>query len=210
MGAFARVLGPAVAVAVTAAASLARADEGAAPEIAPAPLPPPPSPAPEPAPLTSSASSAPRAAAPPAADAPRRGLALALAQGLNVSRPFAGAQVGYRFERASFLEAFVDYSYDAPISELSFHTLGLGARVYFASFFDSVELYHQSLFGTALSSGGPAAAPKRELGERLLGVFMTQGLGAEVHVAYGFHAGLTLSTGYPVWFRPELAVRYRF
>jgi CheY-like chemotaxis protein len=64
MGAFARVLGPAVAVAVTAAASLARADEGAAPEIAPAPLPPPPSPAPEPAPLTSSASSAPRAAAP--------------------------------------------------------------------------------------------------------------------------------------------------
>jgi len=205
MGAFARMLGLTLAVGVAATASGARADDAPAPEIAPpAPAPPPPSPAPE------AAVPMPRDAAAPGADAPRRGLALALAGGLNVSRPFAGAQVGYRFERASFLEAFVDYSYDAPISELSFHTLGLGARVYFASFFERVELFHQSLFGTALSSGGTAEAPKRELGERLLGVFMTQGLGAEAHVAHGFHAALTLSTGYPVWFRPELAVRYRF
>lgn len=172
--------------------------EDARPDVAPAAAPPTPAPDVhvEPAPASPARPS-------------RHGPSVGLGGGANVSHPYLGAQLGYRFARAEFLELLLDYSYDAAIPEFTFQTASVGARTFFASF-GRVELYHQALLGVALSSGGTTEVPKREIGERLLGAFVTQGVGAELEVWRGFHAALTLSTGYPVWLRPELAVRYRF
>lgn len=169
---------------------------------------------PEPAPHPSSGAIASRPVAAPR-DKPgessvaRSGLALGVSGGANVAVPYIGAQLGYRFAKADFLEPYVDYSYGAAVSAFSFHTMGVGARTYFAAF-GPLELYHQAFAGLGLSSGGTADVPKRELGERLLGAFMTQGLGADVAVYKSLHVALTVSTGYPVWLRSELAARVRF
>jgi hypothetical protein len=69
---------------------------------------------------------------------------------------------------------------------------------------------HQALLGFAVAGGGTSPATNRDLGARLLGAFMTQGVGADVWVASGLSLSVTVSTGYPVWLRPELALRYRF
>lgn len=139
----------------------------------------------------------------------RTGFGLALDGGTNVATPFLGAQIGWRFARADFFELYLDYAYGAAISEFSFHTFGAGTRTFFFSR-GRVELFHQALLGFGVSAGGTTDVPNRDLGQRLLGAFMTQGLGVDVAVTGGLHASFALSTGYPVWLRPELALRYRF
>lgn len=153
--------------------------------------------------------SAPAEAAPAEPARSSSGFRAGAGGGVNVTKPFAEIQVGRRFERAELLELYLDWSYDAAISEFAFQTAGVGLRTYFARF-GRVELLHQALLGVGLSSGGTTQVPKRELGERLLGAFMTQGVGADVTIVRGLHASLTLSTGYPVWLRPELVAYYRF
>lgn len=174
-------------------------------EPAPPPLAPPTAPNEPPGPAPAPPPDQPRAPAPP----DRHGFSIALSGGANVVHPYVGANAAYRFARADFVEAFVDWSYDATISTFPFHTFGVGARTFFATL-GPVEIYHQALFGFALSGGGTASEPSRDLGERLLGAFTTQGIGAEVRLVQGLRLALTASTGYPVWFRPELAARFRF
>ncbi len=148
-------------------------------------------------------------AAPTAGAEGHHGVSAGVYGGLNQAHPFVGAQAGYPFARADFFELYVDYSYGSAISEFAFQTFATGARTYFASF-SRIELYHQALLGFALSSSGTAQVPERSLGERLLGAFATQGVGIDAAVWRGLHAALSVSTGYPVWLRPDLARRYRF
>jgi hypothetical protein len=148
------------------------------------------------------------AAAPQARADPGPGFTAALGGGLNVGKPFAEAQLGRRFARARYFELFVDYSFDKAISQFSFQTLGLGARTYFARF-DRFELYHQAVAAFALASGGNSPVA-RDLGDRLLGGLFTQGVGIAARVHGCWTAAFTVSTGYPVWLRTELAVRYTF
>jgi hypothetical protein len=146
----------------------------------------------------------------PSAHAPsEHGLGLSLTGGLNVAHPFAGAQAGWRFERATFLEVFIDYSYGWAISRFQFHTGGVGVRTHFAKF-GHFGLVHQALLALAISGGGTVQTPHRDLGERLLGAFVTQGLGTEYTFGGNWAVALDVSTGYPVWLRSELAVRYTF
>lgn len=137
------------------------------------------------------------------------GFTAALGGGTNVGTPFLEAQVGRRFHRAPFLEVFLDYSYDRPISELSFQTFGVGVRTYFTRF-DRFELFFQAVASFAVSSSGTGPVQNRAIGERLLGAFMTQGLGISAQLAGRWSASLAISTGDPVYLRPELAVRYTF
>lgn len=187
-----------------AAPATAFADEE---PVAPPPTQPPPPEEPAPAAPAPAPAAPDRAAAPTTPD--RHGPSVAVSGGANVVHPYVGVNAGYRFARADFVEVFVDWSYDAAISTFPFHTFGAGARTFFATL-GPVEIYHQALFGFALSGGGTASEPSRDLGERLLGAFTTQGVGAEVRVVQGLRLALTASTGYPVWFRPELAARWRF
>ncbi len=137
------------------------------------------------------------------------GFTAALGGGTNVGTPFVEAQLGRRFHRAPFLEAFLDYSYDRPISELSFQTFGVGIRTYVTRF-DRFELFLQAVASFALSASGKGPVQDRALGERLLGAFMTQGIGISAAIHGGWNASFAVSTGYPVYLRPELAVRYTF
>jgi hypothetical protein len=129
--------------------------------------------------------------------------------GVNVLRPFVGAQFGYRFASAPQFELFLDYSYNTAISAFDFHTGGLGAHAYLLTF-GSFELYYQGRLSLGISAGGRTNVPERDLGQRLLGAFVTQGLGVDAHLLPSLSIALTLDTGYPVWLRPALAVRYRF
>jgi hypothetical protein len=163
-----------------------------------------------PAAATSSAET-PTASTPSTATAvpSRGGFGIGINGGTNVLTPYFGARAGVRFSRADFFEVYVDYSYGAAISTFPFHTIGFGTRTYFFTR-GRIELYHQGLLAVGLSSGGTAEVPNRTLGERLLGVFMTQGIGVDLSIWRGLHTSLTVSTGYPVWLRPELALGYRF
>ena len=140
---------------------------------------------------------------------PGGGFTAAAGGGTNVGTPFVEAQLGRRFKRAPFIELYLDYSYDRPISELSFQTFGVGVRTYFKRF-DRFELFHQALAAFALSSSGAGPVQGRAIGERILGPVMMQGLGISAQLYRCWTASLTVSTGYPVWLRPELAVRYTF
>ena len=62
--------------------------------------------------------------------------------------------------------------------------------------------------GFVVSSSG--RFNNRAIGDRLLGPVFTQGLGVQVVMHQAWTAALVVSTGYPVWLRPELAVRYTF
>src|SRR3954468_10848295 len=137
------------------------------------------------------------------------GFTAAVGGGTNVGTPFVEAQLGRRFHRAPFLEIALDYSYDRPISELSFQTFGAGVRTYFAHF-DRFEVFHQAVLAFAVSSSGTGPVQGRAIGERVLGAFMTQGIGIAAHLDCRWSASFTLATGYPVWLRPELAVRVTF
>lgn len=140
---------------------------------------------------------------------PHGGFTAALGGGTNVGTPYVEAQLGRRFRRAPFFEIYLDYSYDRPISELSFQTFGAGVRTYVKRF-GRFELYHQALLAFAVSSSGTGPVQNRAIGERLLGAFVTQGLGLSAQLHGCWSAALTVSTGYPVWLRPELALRYTF
>jgi hypothetical protein len=139
---------------------------------------------------------------------PRTGFTATAGGGLNVETGFVELQLGRRFARASFFEAYLDYSYDRPISAFSFQTFGIGVRTYFARF-DRLELFHQASAAFAISSAGTATAPDRMLGDRLLGPVFTQGIGIATTIRC-WTAALVVSTGDPVWLRPEVAVRYTF
>jgi hypothetical protein len=140
---------------------------------------------------------------------PGGGFTVAVGGGTNVGTPFVEAQLGRRFHRAPFLEIFLDYSYDRPISELSFQTFGGGVRTYFTRF-ARFELFFQAVAAFGVSSSGTGPVQNRAIGERLLGAFMTQGIGISAQLYRCWTASFTVSTGYPVYLRPELAVRYTF
>jgi len=125
--------------------------------------------------------------------------------GLDVGTPFGELQLGRRFRAAPHFELYLDYSYNGAISTYPFHTFGIGARTYLVSF-DRFELFHQALAATGLGSGGHL----RTIGDRLLGAFLTQGLGLDAKLAPCWSVAVVVSTGYPVWLRSELVVRYRF
>ena len=127
--------------------------------------------------------------------------------GMNVDAPFVELQLGRRFQRASFFEVFLDYSYNAAISEFSFQTFGVGARTYFMRR-GRFEMFHQAVAAFAISSSGKGDVQDREIGERLLGAVLAQGVGAQVAINPCWTVALTISTGTPIWLRPELAVRF--
>jgi hypothetical protein len=146
-----------------------------------------------------------------AASAEPTGTSVATGGGTNVGTPFVEARLGRRFARASHFEVYADYTYDRAISMFSFQTFGLGVHSYFASFSDGrFELFHQAVAAFAISSSGAGPVQNRMLGERLLGPVFTQGLGIEFHIDPCWAAAFVLSTGDPVWLRPELTVKYTF
>ena len=135
------------------------------------------------------------------------GFTATLGAGANVDTPFVEAQLGRRFTRAPFFELFVDYSYNRPISEFSFQTFGLGARTYLFRR-RRFEMFHQAVAALAISSSGKGDVQDREIGERLLGAVLTQGVGTQLAINRCWNVALTVSTGTPIWLRTELAVRY--
>jgi hypothetical protein len=137
------------------------------------------------------------------------GFTLSAGGGLNVDTPFGELQIGRRFVRAPTFELYLDYSYGAAISEFDFQTFGIGARTYFFSR-GRVEIFHQALMAFGLSASGNGAVEDRALGERVLGAFMEQGLGAQVALTDRWRLSMAISVGYPVWLRPELALRFAF
>ena len=137
------------------------------------------------------------------------GFTLTAGFGLNVDTPFVEIQAGRRFTCARHFELFLDYSYDRPISTFSFQTLGIGARTHVARL-GPVELFHQALAAFAVSSSGTGPVTGRDLGERLLGGFLTQGVGLATTRPGRWTVALVVSTGYPVWLRPELTVQHTF
>jgi len=126
---------------------------------------------------------------------------------MNETTPFVEAQLGRRFRRATFLETFLDYSYDRAISEFSFQTFGVGVRTYFWHF-NRFEVFHQAVAMVAIASAGEHS--NRDLGQRLLGGVLTQGAGIQGAINRCWNIAFTLSTGTPIWLRPELTVRFTF
>jgi hypothetical protein len=122
--------------------------------------------------------------------------------GLNTTHPFGELQLGHHWAHVPF-ELYVDYSYDAHISQYAFQTLGIGART-FILHVGNLRVFHQALAGAALSS-----APG-DLGDRLLGGIFEQGLGMSLDLVPGWSVKAAVSTGYPVWLRGELGVTYRW
>jgi len=122
--------------------------------------------------------------------------------GLDTSHPFGELQLGHHFAHVPF-ELYLDYSYDAHISQYAFQTLGIGARTYVVHV-GNLRVFHQALAGGALSS-----APG-DLGDRLLGGIFEQGLGLSLDLVPGWSVKAVVSTGYPVWLRSELGVTYRW
>jgi hypothetical protein len=122
--------------------------------------------------------------------------------GLNTTHPFGELQLGRHWAHVPF-ELYLDYSYDAHISQYAFQTFGVGARTYFLHV-GNLRVFHQALAGAALSS-----APG-DLGDRLLGGIFEQGLGMSLDLVPGWSVKAALSTGYPVWLRSEVGVTYRW
>jgi len=128
--------------------------------------------------------------------------------GANTFHGFGELQVGHRLCTVPF-ELYLDYSYDAAISQFTFQTLGIGARTYFYRA-ATVQVFHQALAGAALSSGGEGAVQHRTFGDRLLGGIFEQGAGVEVALTRSWAVKAVVSTGYPVWLRSELGVTFRW
>lgn len=137
------------------------------------------------------------------------GFTATVGAGLNLDTPFVEAQLGRRFASAPHFEIFLDYSYGAAISEFDFQTFGVGARTYIARCHcNRIEVFHQAVLAFGLSASGNGAVEGRQLGERILGAFVTQGLGTQLALTDHWQLALVVSTGYPVWLRSELAVRF--
>ena len=146
-----------------------------------------------------------------AAAAEPTGFSLATGGGTNVGTPFVEARAGRRFTSAEHFELYVDYTYDRAISMFSFQTFGIGVHSYLWKFAGGrVEMFHQAVAAFAVSSSGAGPVQNRALGERLLGPVFTQGFGVEAHIDACWAAAFVLSTGDPVWLRPELTVKYVF
>jgi len=128
--------------------------------------------------------------------------------GVNVDTPFVETQLGRRFVRAPFFELFLDYSYNATISEFPFQTFGIGARTYVFRFAQRFELFHQALAAFAISGSGDF--DNRDIGQRVLGAVLTQGVSVQASINPCWTVALVVSTGTPVWLRPELTVRFTF
>lgn len=141
--------------------------------------------------------------------APTLGFTARIGGGANVLDPYLELQLGRRFTRAPWFELYLDYSYNWPISEFSFHTFGVGARTMLVRG-RHAQLFHQSLLAFAVSSSGDGPVTDRELGERLLGAFVTQGLGVAWQLAPRWTMSLAASTGYPVWLRSDVSVGVTF
>ena len=137
------------------------------------------------------------------------GFTVSVGGGVNVDAVFATVQAGRRFERAPHVEVYLDYSYGRPISTFAFHTFGLGVRTQLKQG-ARIGWFHQAGAALAVSSSGERDTPNRELGERLLGAFMTQGLGVAVRLDRDWRLRATVLTGYPVWLRGEVALEYTF
>ena len=127
--------------------------------------------------------------------------------GANVDTPFVELQLGRRFRRAPFFEFFLDYSYDRPISLFSFQTFGVGARTYFLHR-GRFEMFHQAVASFALSSSGRGDVQDRDIGQRVLGGVLAQGVGLQFAIDRCWNVALTVSVGTPIWLRSELAVRF--
>lgn len=140
---------------------------------------------------------------------PQTGYTLGGGGGTNVGTPFVEAHAGRRFTRARFFELYLDYSYDRAISEFAFQTVGVGVRTYLTTF-GRFELFYQASAAFAVSSGGHGPVMNLSIGERLLGAMLEQGVGVEASLGGGWTCALVVSTGNPVWLRPELAVKYTF
>ena len=84
----------------------------------------------------------------------------------------------------------------------------IGVHSYLWKLGERFELFHQAVAAFAVSSSGEGPVQNRMLGERLLGPVFTQGVGLEMHIDPCWSAAFVLSTGDPVWLRPELAVKY--
>ncbi len=138
------------------------------------------------------------------------GFSVASGGGTNVGTPFVEARAGWRFHRASHFELYADYSYDRPISMFSFQTFGVGVHSYLFTFAGRYELFHQAVAAFAVSSSGQGPVGNRMLGERMLGPVFTQGVGIEAHLDACWAAAVVVSTGDPVWLRPEASVKYTF
>ncbi|MBL8624489.1 MAG: hypothetical protein JNK64_24490 [Myxococcales bacterium] len=151
------------------------------------------------------------AVAEPGARPDRRpvGFTVAVGAGVNVDTPFVEVQLGRRFRCAPHLEAYVDYSYDRPISAFAFHTLGVGVRTRIGGV-GPVEVFHQATAALAVSEAGRGPVQDRDLGQRLLGAILTQGVGAATTLPGRWTVALTLTTGTPVWLRPSLDVQRTF
>lgn len=142
---------------------------------------------------------------------PRReasGLHLGVEGGLNVSRPYVGGHLAWRFVSAPYFELLLDYDYATKISQFPFHTASVGMRTYLGKW-AAFELFSASLCGVAIAGDGHHALTNRDLGARLLGAFLSQGLGVQASLGGGWLAGIEVATGYPVWLRSQLSVRYR-
>lgn len=137
------------------------------------------------------------------------GFTLSAGGGLNVEAPYGELQLGRRFVRAPHFELYLDYSYGAAISAYDFQTFGIGARTYFFHR-ERVEVFHQALLAFGLSASGNDTVDDRALGERVLGAFVAQGLGVQIALSESWWLGAVVSFGYPVWLRPELALRFAF
>ena len=133
------------------------------------------------------------------------GFFIAAGGGLNVGHPFGELQIGRRFRSSPHFELFLDYSYDAAISELRFQTFGVGERTYLTHL-GPTELFHQAVASFAVTQGGDL----RAVGDRLLGGFFTQGLGLALVTGSAWTLEVSLQTGYPVWLRSDIALRVRF
>lgn len=145
-----------------------------------------------------------------AAAAEPTGYSVATGGGTNVGTPFVELRAGRRFARAPHFEVYADYTYDRAISMFSFQTFGVGVHSYLFGFAGRFELFHQAVAAFAISSSGTGPVQNRMLGERLLGPVFTQGVGVEAHIDPCWSAAFVLSTGDPVWLRPELNVKYTF
>jgi hypothetical protein len=135
------------------------------------------------------------------------GWSVATGGGTNVGTPFVEARAGRRF---GHFELYADYTYDRAISMFSFQTFGVGVHSYLLTFGGRYELFHQAVAAFAVSSSGEGPVQNRMLGERLMGPVFTQGVGVEAHLDPCWSAAFVLSTGDPVWLRPELTVKYVF
>jgi len=133
------------------------------------------------------------------------GWSVATGGGTNVGTPFVEARAGRRF---GHFELYADYTYDRAISMFSFQTFGVGVHSYLWKLSDRFELFHQAVAAFAVSSSGEGPVQDRMLGERLLGPVFSQGVGIEAHLDACWSAAFVLSTGDPVWLRPELTVKY--